>query len=112
MRESYYYENHVKVKNYNILSDEIRRRRLNVVRERHLVVTIFRTLPDMKCQTFLTPDSGTVTTPLEFYFINKHDLMVLHVLFVSNFLQIKYPGRPCSLISVMQPTRTSINGQT
>jgi len=85
---------------------------MNVVRERHLVVTIFIMLPDMKCYTFLTPDSGTVTTPLEFYFINKHDLMILYALFASNFLQIKYPGSQCSLISVMQPTCTSINGQT
>jgi len=41
--------NHVKVKNYKILSDEVRRRGLYLVRERHLVVTIFGMLPDMKC---------------------------------------------------------------
>jgi hypothetical protein len=49
MWASYYYVNHVKVKYYKILSDEIRRRGRNVVREKHLVVTIFIMLPDMKC---------------------------------------------------------------
>jgi len=70
-----------KRKNYKILSNEIRRRGRNVIRERYLVFKIFRLLPDMKCSTFLTPDSGRVTTPLEFYFINKPDLMILHALF-------------------------------
>jgi len=69
------------VKHYKILSDEIRRRGWNVVRERYLVVIVFRMLPDMECSTFLTPDSGKVTTPLEFYFINKPDLMIIHALF-------------------------------
>jgi hypothetical protein len=103
--------NHVKVKDYKILSDEIRGRGQKRCQRKASSHYSFENVTGYDMLGLLDSDSGTLTTPLVVGFINKHDLAILHAMFASNFLQISYLGRPCSVIPVMQPTCTSINGQ-